>query len=69
MVVVVVVVVVAARLLILEDNVEGVDDTREPTKAGQQNVDGQVHVATSLKEDSERRQDESYKQVLVDIMN
>lgn len=55
----------AAVLLIFEDNVQGVDDTREPTKAGQQNVDGQVHVATSLKEDSERGQDKSYKQVLV----
>jgi len=36
-----------------------VDDTREPTQAGQQNVDEQVRVAATLKEDTKRRENDS----------
>lgn len=52
-----------AGSLILEYNVKGVDDTREPTKTCQQDVDKKVNVASSLKENSQWREDDGYSSV------
>jgi hypothetical protein len=35
-----------------------VDDTRDPTQDGQTDVDEKISTASSLKEDSQRREDE-----------
>jgi len=45
-------------LLIFQDDVKGVNDTGEVSENGQQNVDEQISAATTLKEDSERREDD-----------
>lgn len=47
------------RYSILENNVESVNNTREPTQTSQQNVDEQVRVAASLEEDTQRRENDS----------
>lgn len=48
------------------ENVHGVDDTRDPTQDGQQDVDEEVRTAAALEEDTQRRQDEG-KDDLADI--
>lgn len=45
-------------ILVFKNDVEGVDDTREPTQTSQHDVDEKVHVASSFKKDSERRKDD-----------
>jgi len=44
--------------LVLEDDVEGVDDTRDETQDGQGDVDEQVDTAAALEEDTQRREEE-----------
>lgn len=48
------------------DDVQGVDDTRNVTQDGQQDVDEKVGIATSFKEDTQRREDDG-KDDLADI--
>lgn len=45
--------------LILEDNVEGMDDTGDVTETTEKNVDKQVRSASSLHEDSNGRKEDS----------
>jgi hypothetical protein len=42
----------ATGRLILEDDVQGVDDTREITKDGEQDVDQEISSAAALQEDT-----------------
>ena len=44
-------------MLIFEYNVQSVNDTREPTKTGQQDVNEKVDIATTFQENSKRRKD------------
>lgn len=46
------------RALMFEYNVDGVDDTRDPTQDRQTDVDEEISTASSLKEDSKRRKNE-----------
>jgi len=48
---------VASRL-VLQNDVQGVDDTRQVTEDGQQNVDPEISGASSLKENSQRWKDD-----------
>ena len=41
-----------------EDHVQGVDNTGNPTKDGQADVDQQVSTTSALQEDTQRRQDD-----------
>jgi hypothetical protein len=43
---------VPAHRLVLENDVEGVDNTRNVTEDGQQNVDEEVGAAATLEEDT-----------------
>ena len=47
-------------------NVQRVDDTRNVTQDRQQNVDEEICIATSLEEDTERREDDG-KDDLADV--
>ena len=38
--------------LVLENDVDGVDDTRDPTEDGEEDVDEEVGAAATLEEDS-----------------
>jgi len=44
--------------LILQNDIKGVDDAGDVSKDGEQNVDEKVCAAATLKEDSERREDD-----------
>lgn len=48
------------------NNVQRVDDAREITQDGEQNVDEQIRSAAALEEDAQRRQDDG-KNDLADI--
>jgi len=52
--------------LILQNDIKGVDDAGDVSKNGQQNVDEQVGTAATLKEDSERWEDDG-KDDLADV--
>ena len=52
--------------LVLENDVQGVDDTGNVTQDGQQDVDEEVGIAAALKEDTERREEDG-KDDLADI--
>jgi hypothetical protein len=54
------------RRLILQNDVQGVDDTREVTEDGEQDVDEEVGSAATLKEDTQRREEDG-KEDLADI--
>ena len=54
------------RPLVLQDDVQGVDDTRQVPENGQQDVDEQVGTAATLQEDTQRREDDS-KNDLADV--
>jgi len=43
---------------ILQDDVKGVDDTRNVTKDGQEDVDQEIRIAAALEEDTNRRDDD-----------
>lgn len=47
-------------------NVQRVNDTRNVTQDGQQDVDEEISIASSLEEDTERREDDG-KDDLADI--
>ena len=49
-------------------NVQCVDDTRNVAQDREQNVDEEVCIATSLEEDTERREDDG-KNDLADVAN
>jgi len=42
---------------ILQNDVESMDDTRDVTEDGEQDVDEEISVASSLEEDTQRRED------------
>lgn len=44
--------------LVLQDDVQGVDDTGQVTKNSQEDVDKQVCTASTLQEDTQRGQDD-----------
>lgn len=44
--------------LVFEDDVDCMDDTRNPTKNGQTDVDEEISTASCLKEHSKRGEDE-----------
>lgn len=46
------------RSLVLEDDVQCMDDTRNVTQYCQQDVDEEVGIATALEEDTEGREDD-----------
>jgi len=52
--------------LILQNDVQGVDDTGQVAQDGEQDVDQQVGAAAALEEDTERRQDDG-KDDLADV--
>ena len=54
------------RLLSLRQNIQSMDDTGNITEDGQQNVDEEVGIATSLEEDTQRWEDDG-KDDLADI--
>lgn len=45
-------------LLILQNNIEGVDNAGDVTKNGQQNVDKKIRAAAALEKDTQRREDD-----------
>jgi len=55
-----------SQRLVLENNVQSVDDTRNVTQDGQQDIDQEIRSATTLKEDT-KRWDEDGKEDLDDI--
>lgn len=57
---------VVERALILEYDVEGVNDTGNPTQDGQTDVDQKISTTSSLKENTQRRQDDR-KQDLANV--
>jgi hypothetical protein len=40
-----------------EDNIQGVEDTRDPAKNGQEDVDEEVGIAPAFEKDAERREE------------
>jgi hypothetical protein len=52
--------------LILQDDVQSVDDTREVTQDGEQDVDEEITAASALEEDTDRREDDG-KDDLADV--
>jgi hypothetical protein len=52
--------------LILQNDVQSVDDTREVTEDGEQDVDEEVSSAAALEEDTQRRKEDG-KEDLADI--
>jgi len=54
------------RYLILQNDIKGVDNAGDVSKDGEQNVDEKVGTAATLKEDSERREDDG-KDDLADV--
>jgi len=52
---------VAARDLVFEDNVERMNDARQPAQDRQEDVDQHVSAATTLEKDSKRRNKDRYK--------
>lgn len=58
--------IAATIRLVLQNNVQSVDDTREVTKDGQQDVDEEVSAAATLEEDTDGRENDG-KNDLADI--
>jgi len=52
--------------LILQNNIEGVDNAGDVTKDGEEDVDKKIGAASTLKEDSKRREDDG-KDDLADV--
>lgn len=52
--------------LILQNDIKGVDDAGDVTKNGEQDVDEKVGATATLKEDTERREDDG-KDDLADV--
>lgn len=49
------------QALVFENNVQSMNDTRDPTQDGQTDVDEQISSTSSLEEDTEGREDDRKK--------